>query len=35
MSATLLVLIALPCILVILDDIGGAAHWLWFGRPRP
>jgi hypothetical protein len=35
MSATLLVLVALPCILVIFDDVRGVAHYLWFGRQRP
>ncbi len=35
MSATLLVLVALPCILVIFDDLRAIGHYLWFGRPRP
>lgn len=32
MSATVLILLLLPCLLVILDDIKRAAHWLWLGR---
>ncbi|MHC4416548.1 MAG: efflux RND transporter permease subunit [Planctomycetota bacterium] len=34
-SATALILVALPCILVILDDFKAVAHYLWHGRPRP
>ena len=34
-SATVLILVALPCIMVILDDLKGAAYYLWHGRPRP
>ena len=34
-SSTFLTLLVLPAILVIVDDVIGAAHWLWFGRPRP
>ncbi len=35
MSATFLILIVLPCILVIFDDVHGLTHYLWFGTPRP
>lgn len=34
LSSTALTLLVLPCILVILDDLKAAAHWLWHGRPR-
>ncbi len=34
MSSAFLVLVALPCILVMLDDLRDVAHYLWFGRPR-
>jgi multidrug efflux pump subunit AcrB len=34
-SSTVLTLLVLPAILVIVDDLVGAAHWLWFGRTRP
>jgi len=34
MSSTILTLLVLPAILVIVDDITGAFHWLWFGRLR-
>ena len=34
MSSTILTLLVLPAILVIVDDIAGAFHWLWFGRLR-
>ncbi len=34
MSSTLLVLIVLPCVLIIRDDVGAMAHWLWHGRSR-
>ena len=33
-SATVLILVALPCIIVIIDDFKGAAYYLWNGRPR-
>ncbi len=33
-SSTVLTLLVLPAILVIVDDVVGAAHWLWFGRTR-
>jgi Cu/Ag efflux pump CusA len=35
MSSTVLVLTALPCFLVILDDLKAAFYYLWFGLPRP
>jgi len=34
MSATVLILVILPCILVIVDDMKAIAHFLWFGRTR-
>ncbi|MHC5114214.1 MAG: efflux RND transporter permease subunit [Planctomycetota bacterium] len=34
MSATVLILLVLPCIMVIVDDIKAATHYLWFGRSR-
>ena len=34
MSATILILVALPCLLVIFDDIKAAAYFLWKGYPR-
>ena len=33
-SSTVLTLAVLPCLIVILDDIKGAAHYLWHGLPR-
>ncbi len=35
MSATVLILVALPCILVIIDDLRRAAYYLWHGRTQP
>jgi HAE1 family hydrophobic/amphiphilic exporter-1 len=35
MSATALILLVLPCVMVIAYDVKGAAHYLWFGRSRP
>ncbi len=35
MSATVLILVALPCMLVIVDDIKATAYYLWHGQPRP
>jgi len=35
LSATVLTLGVLPCLIVILDDIKAASHFLWHGRPRP
>ena len=34
MSATVLILCVLPCMLVILDDLAAATHYLWHGRTR-
>ncbi len=34
MSSTFLTLLVLPAILVIVDDITAAGHWLWFGMTR-
>lgn len=34
-SATVLILIVLPCVMVIFDDIAGVLYYLWHGRPRP
>lgn len=34
MSSTILTLLVLPAILVIVDDVAGAFHWLWFGMTR-
>ncbi|MCP3905804.1 MAG: efflux RND transporter permease subunit [Planctomycetes bacterium] len=34
MSATVLILLVLPCIMVIVDDLKAAGHYLWFGRRR-
>ena len=33
-SATVLTLLLLPAILVIVDDVVAAIHWLWFGASR-
>ncbi len=35
MSATVLILIALPCMLVLIDDLKAAAFFMWHGYPRP
>ncbi|MCA9296620.1 MAG: efflux RND transporter permease subunit, partial [Phycisphaerales bacterium] len=35
MSATVLILLVLPCILVIFDDIQRVAYYAWNGVPRP
>lgn len=35
MATTVLILLALPCIMVIIDDAARGAHFLWHGRPRP
>ncbi|MHC4384994.1 MAG: efflux RND transporter permease subunit [Planctomycetota bacterium] len=35
MSATALILVALPCIMVIIDDLKAMAYHAWHGRPRP
>jgi len=34
-SATVLILVVLPCVMVIFDDIAGVLYHLWHGRPRP
>ncbi len=34
MSATGLILVELPCLIVIFDDLNAAGHYLWHGRPR-
>ncbi|MGB0766294.1 MAG: efflux RND transporter permease subunit [Phycisphaeraceae bacterium] len=34
-SATVMILIVLPCIMLVFDDIKRAAHWLWHGEARP
>jgi multidrug efflux pump subunit AcrB len=35
MSATVLILLVLPCLIVIFDDIKAVSHFLWHGRVRP
>jgi hydrophobic/amphiphilic exporter-1 (mainly G- bacteria), HAE1 family len=35
MSATVLILLVLPCIIAITDDLKASAHYLWHGGPRP
>jgi multidrug efflux pump subunit AcrB len=35
MSATVLILLVLPCLLMIFDDVRRLAYFLWHGRPRP
>lgn len=34
LAATVLILIMLPCTMLIFDDIGRAAYFLWHGEPR-
>jgi hypothetical protein len=34
MSATVLILLVLPCTVVIFEDLKSTAHYLWFGRAR-
>ncbi|HRQ76502.1 MAG TPA: efflux RND transporter permease subunit [Phycisphaerales bacterium] len=34
MSATIVILFVLPCILVIMDDFKGIAHFFWYGQRR-
>jgi multidrug efflux pump subunit AcrB len=34
MAATALILLMLPCLILILDDIREASYFLWFGRPK-
>jgi hydrophobic/amphiphilic exporter-1 (mainly G- bacteria), HAE1 family len=33
-SATVLVLVILPCLVLIFDDVRAAGYFLWYGRPR-
>ena len=35
MSTTVLILLVLPSIIVIIDDVKAGAYYLWHGRPRP
>jgi len=35
MSATVLILLVLPCVIMIIDDVQRTAHFLWTGQPRP
>ena len=35
MGATIVILLVLPCLLVIVDDLKRGAYYLWFGEPRP
>lgn len=35
LSATVLILLVLPCFLLIFEDVKKAAHLLWFGTSRP
>lgn len=34
-SATLIILVVLPCMLMVLDDVGRLARWLWTGGRTP
>ncbi|MFW5653840.1 MAG: efflux RND transporter permease subunit, partial [Planctomycetota bacterium] len=34
-SATVLILIVLPCLMEIGHDLRNVLHWTWFGRPAP
>ena len=34
-AATTLVLVALPCVMVIFDDIAAMLYYIWHGKPRP
>jgi len=34
MSATIIILCVLPCMLVIVDDLKSASHFLWYGQTR-
>jgi len=34
-SATVLVLLLLPCLILIFEDLKDGVHWLWTGEPRP
>jgi len=33
-ATTFLILVVLPCLILIFDDLAAAAHFLWHGRPR-
>ena len=33
-SATVMILVVLPCIILVFDDIKGILHFLWFGEQR-
>ncbi|WP_428387889.1 efflux RND transporter permease subunit [Mucisphaera sp.] len=35
LSATFLILLLLPCLLLIFEDLANLAYYLWHGRPRP
>jgi len=35
MSSTVLILMVLPCIIVIIDDVKRVFYYCWHGRPRP
>jgi hypothetical protein len=35
MSSSVLTVLALPAAIMVIDDIKGALHRLWTGRPRP
>lgn len=35
LSATGLILIVLPCLILVLDDLKRILHFMWFGRPQP
>lgn len=35
MSATVLILLLLPCLIMILDDMRKCCYFCWYGRPRP
>ncbi len=34
-SATVIILVVLPCVMVIFDDIAAMLYYIWHGRPRP
>lgn len=34
-SATVIILVVLPCLMMIFDDMRRGAYFLWHGRPRP
>jgi len=34
MSATVLILLVLPCMILLFDDVRRASHFLWYGRSR-